>query len=458
MSVVEFIEAHKDDYLEELKEFLRIPSISTDKEHESDVRRAAVWVADNLRAAGMQEVEIVRTPAHPLVYAESSQVPGQTTLLLYGHYDVQPAEPLEQWTSPPFEPAVRNGNLYARGSTDDKGQLHLHLKAIEALNKTTGTLPVNIKAVIEGEEEIGSKNLWTFVADNRRRLKADALVLSDTSMLARGVPSITYGLRGLNYYEVEVSGPKQDLHSGVFGGAVANPITILARALAHLHDENFRVAVPGFYDDVAKLSVGERKEIKSLPWKDKDFRKIVGARELCGERGFSTLERLWCRPTLELNGIWSGYTGPGEKTVIPSKAHAKLSTRLVPHQDPARIARLVEGRIRRLLPKSVTCEFEVVSTSHPWLADYRGPIFRKARASLEQGFNKRVAFIRQGGSIPFVAQMDTLLKVPCVLLGFGLPDDNAHAADEHLSLENYFGGLRSVSLFYQSLGTGDGQN
>jgi acetylornithine deacetylase/succinyl-diaminopimelate desuccinylase-like protein len=451
MDVIDFIESHRADYLEELKDFLRIPSVSTRTEHKADIERAASWVADKLRSAGMERVEVVPTRMHPLVHAESVQRPGRTTILLYGHYDVQPPEPIELWTSPPFEPSVRNGNLYARGSADDKGQVHLHLKALEALQKVDGTLPVNVKVIIEGEEEIGSKDLWDFVVESRQRLKADALILSDTSMLARGVPSITYGLRGLNYYQVEVTGPSHDLHSGVFGGAVPNPITILAEAIAKLHDRKLRVSVPSFYDDVVKLSPLERKAIKSLPWKEKDFRRMVGAPDLCGEEGFSILERIWCRPTLELNGIWGGYTSDGAKTVIPSKAYAKISTRLVPNQDPAIIARLVEGRLRRLLPKSVNCDFKVLSTGKPWLANYGHPIFRKAIRALEKGFGQKAVFIREGGSIPFVAQMDAMLKIPCVLLGFGLPDENAHAPDEHISLDNYFGGIRSAALFYKDL-------
>ena len=451
MNVVEFIESHRAEYLEELKDFLRIPSISTRSEYKADIQRAASWVAQNLRSAGLERVEIVPTQLHPLVYAESVQVPGRHTILLYGHYDVQPPEPIELWTSPPFEPTVRDGNLYARGSADDKGQVHIHLKALEALQKVDGGLPVNVKVIIEGEEEIGGRNLWEFVVENRQRLKSDAVILSDTSMLARGVPSITYGLRGLNYYQVEVTGPSQDLHSGVFGGAVPNPITILAETIAKLHDKNLRVSVPGFYDDVDKISASERKAIGSLPWKEKDFRKTVGSPGLCGEKGYSILERLWCRPTLELNGIWGGYIEDGAKTVIPSKAYAKISTRLVPHQNPATIARLVEGHVRRLLPKSVTCEFQVLSTGQPWLANYRHPIFEKAIRGLEYGFGKKAVFIREGGSIPFVAQMDRMFKIPCVLLGFGLPDENAHAPDEHISLDNYFGGIRSVALFYKEL-------
>jgi len=451
MKALEIIDSHQTEYLEELKEFLRIPSVSTRLEHKPDIERAAGWVAERLRRAGMERVEIISTQMHPLVYAESVQFPGRTTILLYGHYDVQPPEPIELWTSPPFEPDVRNGNLYARGSADDKGQVHLHLKALEALHRADGAVPVNVKVIIEGEEEIGSTSLWDFVVGNRRRLHADALILSDTSMLARGVPSITYGLRGLNYYEVEVTGPSRDLHSGVFGGAVPNPITILAEVIAKLHDKNFRVSVPGFYDDVDKISASERKTIRSLPWTEKEFRKMVGSPDLSGEKSYSVLERLWCRPTLELNGIWGGYIEDGAKTVIPSKAHAKISTRLVRRQEPAKIARLVEGHIRRLLPRSVTCEFKVLSTGAPWLANYSHPIFSKAIRALEKGFQKKAVFIREGGSIPFVAQMDRILKIPCVLLGFGLPDENAHAPDEHISLENYFGGIRSAALFYKDL-------
>lgn len=451
MSAVEYIESHREEYLEELKEFLRIPSISTKNDHKPDIERAAVWIAAKLRSAGMATVEIVRTQLHPLVYAESAQRPGRATILLYGHYDVQPPEPLDLWTSPPFEPTVRNGNLYARGSADDKGQLHLHVKALEALQKTDGELPLNVKVIVEGEEEIGGRSLWEFLIENRLRLKADALVLSDTSMLARGVPSITYGLRGLNYYQVEVTGPSQDLHSGVFGGAVPNPITILAGTIAKLHDKRSRVSVPGFYEMVEKMSASEREAIKALPWNEQEFRKTVGSRELCGEEGFSTLERLWCRPTLELNGIWGGYSAEGAKTVIPSKAYAKLSTRLVPRQDPEKIARLVEGRIRRLLPKSVTCDFKVLSTGRPWLTDSRDPLLQKAASALQRGFGKRAVFIREGGSIPLVEQIDRMFKIPCVLLGFGLPDENAHAPNEFISLDNYFGGMKSAVFFYQDV-------
>jgi acetylornithine deacetylase/succinyl-diaminopimelate desuccinylase-like protein len=451
MELIAYIESKRDENLKELTEFLRIQSVSAKSEHKPDIERAAKWVAEKLRGAGLENVEIFPTKMHPLVYGESLHAPGKPTILFYGHYDVQPPEPLELWTSPAFEPTVRNGNLFGRGTADDKGQVHIHIKALEALQKTAGQLPVNVKVMIEGEEEVGSVSLWDFVKQNRDRLKADALVVSDTSMLAKGVPSITYGLRGLNYYQMEISGAAQDLHSGVFGGAVPNPITILAEAIAKLHDQAFRVTVPGFYDDVAALSRQERKALNSLPWKEKEFRKTVGAPGLCGEKGYSIVEQLWIRPTLELNGIWGGYTGEGAKTVIPSKASAKLSSRLVPNQNPAKIAKLVERHIRKLLPKSVTCKFELLSTGAPWVAPYSHPIFQNAIQALQQGFGKRAVFIREGGSIPFVTQMHDTFKIPCVLMGFGLPDENAHAPDEHIALENYFAGIKAVALFYEQL-------
>jgi acetylornithine deacetylase/succinyl-diaminopimelate desuccinylase-like protein len=453
MNLTDYIESKREEHLNELKEFLRIPSVSTQSEHKPDIEKTAHWVAEKLRAAGLENVEIEPTKLHPLVYGESLRAPGKPTVLVYGHYDVQPPEPLELWTSPPFDPTVRGGNLFGRGTADDKGQVHIHIKALDALQKTTGKLPINVKVIVEGEEEVGSVSLWDFVRRNREQLRADALVVSDTSMLAKGVPSITYGLRGLNYYELEITGPAQDLHSGVFGGAVPNPITILAEMIAKLHDKNFRVTVPGFYDDVAAVSRAERKALHALPWKQKDFRRMVGAPGLGGEKRYTILEQLWTRPTLELNGIWGGYLGEGAKTVIPSKVYAKISTRLVPNQEPAKIAKLVERHIRKLLPNSATCKFEVLSTGKPWVASYTHPIFQKAIHALEAGFGKKAVFIREGGSIPFVTQMRDTFKIPCVLMGFGLPDENAHAPDEHIALENYFGGIKAVALFYESLAT-----
>jgi acetylornithine deacetylase/succinyl-diaminopimelate desuccinylase-like protein len=451
MNLAEHIESRREQHLQELCEFLRIPSISAKSEHKPDIERAAKWVAGNLRGAGFKNVEIVPTHLHPLVYAESLDAPGKPTILFYGHYDVQPAEPLELWTTPAFEPTVRDGKLFGRGTADDKGQVHIHLKAFEALQRINGRLPINVKVLIEGEEEVGSVSLWDYVQKNQAKLKADALVVSDTSMLSRGVPSITYGLRGLNYYQIEIAGPERDLHSGVYGGAVPNPLTILAELFAKLHDKNFRVTVPGFYDDVAKLPAAERKALSALPWSVKDFKKAVGAPAYCGEKGYSIVEQLWTRPTLELNGVWGGYLGEGAKTVIPSKAWAKFSTRLVPQQEPGKIARLVEKNFRRLLPKTVKLNFETLSTGKPWVAPFHAPIFLKAQAALEKGFGRKAVFIREGGSIPFVTQMYDTFKVPCVLMGFGLPDENAHAPDEHIALENYFGGIKAIAHFYEDL-------
>jgi acetylornithine deacetylase/succinyl-diaminopimelate desuccinylase-like protein len=453
MNLVEHIESRRDSHLTELCEFLRIPSVSAKSEHKKDVEKAANWVADKLSAAGFKTVQVVPTPLHPLVYAESLEAPGKPTVLFYGHYDVQPAEPLDLWTSPAFEPAVRNGNLFGRGTADDKGQVHIHIKALESLQKVNGKFPINIKVLIEGEEEVGSVSLWDYVQKHKEKLKADALVVSDTSMLARGVPSITYGLRGLDYFQIEITGPARDLHSGVYGGAVPNPLTILTELFAKLHDKDFRVTVPGFYEGVAKISAAERKALNALPWKKRDFERAVGASGYAGEKGFTIVERLWVRPTLELNGIWGGYQGEGAKTVIPSKACAKFSTRLVPNQDPHKIVARVQKHIRKLLPKSVECKFEVLSIGKPWTAPFQAPIFAKAQGALEKGFGKKAVFIREGGSIPFVTQMHDTFKVPCVLIGFGLPDENAHAPDEHIALENYFGGIKAIAHFYEDLAT-----
>ena len=452
MDLHQYIDSKREEHLQDLYEILRIPSVSAQSEHKADIARAAQWVAERLRRAGFDTVEIVPTKMHPLVYAESLHAPGKPTVLFYGHYDVQPAEPLNLWTSPAFEPTIRDGNLYGRGTADDKGQVHIHIRALDALHHLLGKLPINVKILIEGEEEVGSESLWDYVKANKAKLKADALIVSDTSMLARGVPSITYGLRGLNYYEIEITGPAQDLHSGIFGGAVPNPLTILAELFSKLHDKDFHITVPGFYDGVAKISRAESKALNGLPFSVKGFRKTVGAPALCGEKGFSVVEQLWCRPTLELNGIWGGYTAEGAKTVIPSKAHAKFSTRLVPNQDPDKVARAVERHIRKLLPKTVTCTFNVLSKGKAWVAPYTHPFFEVAHVALEKGFGKRAVFIREGGSIPFVTQMYDTFKVPCLLLGFGLPDENAHAPDEHIALENYFGGIKAAAEFYQRLG------
>jgi len=445
-----------DQSRENLFALLRIPSISAQPAHKPDIQRAAEWWRDQLAGLGFR-ADIRPTAGHPVVVGHfdgPADYEGPH-ILFYAHYDVQPVDPLELWHSPPFEPQLVDGphgkRFVARGAVDDKGQSMMFLEAMRAWHTAGGGIPARITVLIEGEEEVGSVSLWDYVQNRKEKLKADALLVSDTAMLSKGVPSITYGLRGLNYYQIELTGPVRDLHSGVYGGAVPNPLTVLTELFAKLHDKNFRIAVPGFYDDVAKVSAAERRALNKLPWKKKDFERAVGAPAYFGEKGFTTIERLWIRPTLELNGIWGGYQGEGAKTVIPSKAFAKFSTRLVPNQHPQKIAKLVEAHIRKLLPKTVHCKFEVLSTGKPWVAAYQAPIFQVAQGALQKGFGRKAVFIREGGSIPFVTQMHDTFDVPCVLIGFGLPDENAHAPDEHILLENYFGGIKAMAHFYEDL-------
>ncbi len=370
-------------------------------------------MADRLRRVGLDPVEIVPTKMHPLVYGESLQAPGKPTVLFYGHYDVQPPEPLELWTSPAFEPTVRGGNLYGRGTADDKGQVHIHIRALDALRQTTGKLPVNVKVLVEGEEEVGSESLWDYVNQNKAKLKADALIVSDTAMLAPGVPSITYGLRGLNYYQVDLTGPAQDLHSGVFGGAVPNPLTILSELFAKLHDKSFRVAIPGFYDDVATVPSAERKALNRLPFKEKAFRKTVGAPALCGEKGYTVVEQLWCRPTCELNGIWGGYIGEGAKTVIPSKAHASFRRGCVPNQIRRKL-RASWTRHPEAASQQVTCNFQARAVGSRGVAPHAS-LFEVAHRVLDGSANARSS---SGGRIdPVRDRMYDTFKVPCVPRG-----------------------------------------
>ena len=454
--VVDFIQNNSDRYVEELREFCAIPSISTQAEHKPDIERCARWLADHMTHIGLENVEIVSTAGYPVVYADWLHAPGKPTLLFYGHYDVQPPEPLDLWHSPPFELTLRDGDLYARGVVDDKGQVFIHLKALEAFFKNSGRLPVNVKFMIEGEEETGSENVYAFMQKERERLACDALVVSDTTMLGKGIPSVCYGLRGLTYFEVEIEGPSQDLHSGSFGGAVPNPINILCEMMAQLHDKKGRVAIPGFYKDVQPLSKKERAQFKRLPFKDKNFQKTTGVRKLVGEKGFSTIERIWARPTLDINGIFGGYTAEGAKTVIASKASAKFSTRLVANQNPAKITKLVRKRIERLAPPSVKVKFTVHSQGDAWVSPFDHPFVQAGKTALEQGFKKKAVFIREGGSIPLVSTMYKRFRKPCVLLGFGLPDENAHAPNERLNLENYQKGILSVAYFYHAVGESNG--
>ena len=450
-SVLQFIEDNKARYLDELKTLLAIPSISTNPENKPDIERCARWITDHLSSIGMQHAQIFQTGGHPIVYADWLNAPGKPTLLIYGHYDVQPVDPIELWTTPPFEATVRGENLYARGSADDKGQVFIHLKGIEAFFKKTGGLPLSIKMIIEGEEEIGSDHLEAFIKGHKDLLRSDLVLISDTSMFAKGVPSVCYGLRGLTYMQLDLMGPNKDLHSGSFGGSLHNPIQALGEIIAKLHDKNGRVTIPGFYDDVRPLMKAERVAFKKLPWSDKKYAKELGIKELYGEKGFTTLERLWARPTLECNGIWGGFTGDGAKTVLPSKASAKISMRLVPDQKSETIARIFEKYIKRIVPKTVTLSIRHLHGGEAAITPIKSPGVQAAAKALEKGFGKKPLYQREGGSIPIVVQFKQHLGLDTVLLGFGLPDENAHAPDEFINLDNFYGGVRTVVHFYNEL-------
>lgn len=441
----EYIEANRDRFLDELKEYLRIPSISTDSSRAVDVAECARWLEDHLKGIGVKDVEVEKTDGHPIVYAEHCEKPGAPTVLIYGHYDVQPPDPVELWDSPPFEPEVRDGKIFARGATDDKGQLFAHLKGIEAHLAVHGELPVNLKLLIEGEEEVGSPNLDPWVSANVERLRADAVVISDSSMFARGLPTVTYGLRGLTYFEVTVTGPDHDLHSGLYGGAIANPINVLAELISKLHDDEGRVAIPGFYEQVRELSEEERAEFAGLPFDEEGFRDEAGAPALHGEAGYTTLERRWGRPTLDCNGIWGGFTGEGAKTVLPSRATAKISCRLVPDQHPEKIVELAQAYLQQIAPESVTLEFETHHGGKPVIVDRDSPFVQAAMRASERAWGERAVFTRGGGSIPVVATFSEVLGVPTVLLGFGLNDDRLHSPNEKFDLENYFKGIETSS-------------
>ncbi len=449
--ILAYLESNKDRYLRELKELLAIPSISTNKENSADIRRCAEWMADHMRNIGLENVQVMQTPGHPVVYGEWLGAPGKPTILIYGHYDVQPPEPLELWTSPPFEATIRGENLFARGASDDKGQVFIHLKSLEAYLKNAHELPVNVKVMIEGEEEIGSDHLEDFVSEHKALLKADLVLISDSSMFAKDVPSICYGLRGLAYMQIDLVGPARDLHSGSFGGTVHNPIQALAEIVAQLHDKNGKVTIPGFYKNVRPLSKKERDAYRKLPWSDKRYATDLGVRQLYGEKGYTTLERVWARPTLECNGIWGGFTGEGAKTVLPSKASAKISMRIVPDQSFSEVARLFERHVKKLAPKTVNITVRRLHGGEPAITPIDSPGVKAAVAALEKGFGKKVLYQREGGSIPIVVQFKQILGIDTVLLGFGLPDENAHAPDEFLNLNNFFGGIKTSAHFFHEL-------
>lgn len=448
--IATYLEQNAAKFEEDLKRLLRIPSVSTSEEHKPDMLACAQEVVRQLHEAGIPKAEIMPTPGHPIVYAESEQLPNRPTLLIYGHYDVQPEDPLDEWETPPFEPSIRDGKIYARGASDDKGQFIIHLKAAQTLN-ALGQLPVNLKFCIEGEEECGSPSLDPWIREHAELLKADVLVISDTTMYGPGQPSLLYGLRGLAYLEVEVKGGDSDMHSGMFGGAVPNPINELCRIIAALKDENYHITVPGFYDKVRPLTEEEREEWRKLNFDDEEYRKLVGAPALCGEKGFTSIERRWARPTLDVNGIWGGFTGEGAKTVIPSKAYAKISCRLVPDQDDREIAKLVEEEIKRLASPAVEIKVSFHHGGAPWMTSPDAPVLQAANIAAQKAWKATPVKVREGGSIPIVSTFTQVLQVPAVLLGIGLEDEQIHAPNEHLSLENFHAGIAASAYLMQEI-------
>jgi acetylornithine deacetylase/succinyl-diaminopimelate desuccinylase-like protein len=439
--------------LQELREFLAIPSISTLHTHKDDIQRAAEWVAGYFTRAGLDHVHIIPTEGHPLVYADWLHAPGKPTLLIYGHYDVQPPDPLDAWHSPPFEPAVRHGNLYARGAADDKGQVFVHMKAVERLLRAEGTLPVNVRFLIEGEEEISSAGIMAYVREHPDLLACDAILVSDSPMYADGQPALTIGLKGAVFGEITVRTGKHDLHSGLYGGAAPNAIQALCRIVTGLKDEYGRILIPGFYDTVQPVSATELAQWAALPFDEETYRRDeIGAPALEGELGYSVLERVWARPTLDVNGITGGFQGEGTKTIIPALASCKISMRLVPNQDPDEIAALFRRYVEELCPPGATVEVETKGYGDPVLIDPDTPVLHAAAAALGAAFGTPPVFMRMGGSIPIVALFNTVLDAPCVLMGLGLPDDNLHAPNEKIKLDNIYRGIVASIAFMRRLG------
>jgi acetylornithine deacetylase/succinyl-diaminopimelate desuccinylase-like protein len=448
-----FIDANRERFLNELKDFLRIPSISTLPEHRPDIERAAQFVAGNLRTAGLENVEIMPTENHPLVYADWLHAPGKPTVLCYGHYDVQPADPLDLWQTPPFEPSVRDGSIYGRGTADDKGQMYMHVKAVETLRAVNGTLPINLRFLVEGEEEVGGASIAKYVAENPQRLKADVALVSDTALYAPGIPTLTIGLRGLIYLEVEATGPSRDLHSGLYGGAAPNAVWGLIELLAKAKNSRGEIKVPGIYDDVEPPAASEKESWARLPFKEKDFLKNeVGSTKLTGESKYSVLERLWARPTFEVHGIAGGFTAAGSKTVIPAKATAKVSFRLVPRQDPDKIVAAFRQFVKKNAPRGVQLEVRVLSASPGLSVNPDHPAIQTAARAFSDIYEKPTVFIRDGASIPVVGDFAEHLGIPTVLMGFGLPDDGLHSPNEKYSLENYYKGIMTIAHFFEEYG------
>jgi acetylornithine deacetylase/succinyl-diaminopimelate desuccinylase-like protein len=448
-----FVETHRERFLDELKQFLRIPSVSTLPDHAFDIRRAADFVASAMRDAGIENVKVIPTAGHPLVYGDWLHAPGKPTVLCYGHYDVQPPDPLEEWITPPFEPTLRDGNIYARGSADDKGQMYMHIKAVEALRAVNGKLPVNVKFLIEGEEEVGGESVAKYVAENPAELKADVALVSDTELYAEGIPTLCVGLRGLVYTEIEARGPSRDLHSGVYGGAAPNAVFGLVELLGKLKDANGHIQIPGIYDDVEPPSPAERHSWSILPFDEQEFLKNeVGSSQLTGEPGFSVFERTWARPTLEVHGIAGGFTAAGAKTVIPAKATAKVSIRLVPKQNPDKVIAAYKAFVRECTPAGIQTEVRVLSAGPAISVNPDHPAIAIAAKAFAEVLGRETVFIRSGGSIPIVGDFATHLGIPTILMGFGLPDDGLHSPNEKYKLANYYAGIMTIAHFFEQYG------
>lgn len=446
--IKQYLEDNKQRFLDELFELLRFPSVSADPKYKQDVLNTADFVAEKLKQAGADNVEVCQTAGYPVVYGEKITDASRPTVLVYGHYDVQPADPIELWETPPFEPTVRDGKIYARGACDDKGQFYMHVKAFELMMQMAD-LPCNIKFMIEGEEEVGSDNLGIFVKDNKERLKADVVLISDTSMISLETPSLETGLRGLSYLEVEVTGPNRDLHSGVYGGAVANPATILCQLIASLHDKNNHIAIPGFYDDVQSLTEEERTMLNAAPYDEEEYKADLDVKELWGEQGYTTIERTGIRPTLEVNGIWGGYIGEGAKTVLPSKASAKISMRLVPNQQSDKITELFSRHFENIAPDYVKVKVTPHHGGEPVVTPTDSAAFKAAGKAIEESFGKQPIPTRGGGSIPIVALFEKELGIKTVLMGFGLDSDNLHSPNEKYDIANYYKGIETIPLFHK---------
>lgn len=444
----DYLKENRQRFMDELFELIRIPSISAISTHKPDMERCAHWLAEALRKAGADRVEVMPTEGNSVVYAEKIIDPGKPTVMVYGHYDVMPVDPVEEWKTAPFEPVIKDNRIWARGANDDKGQLYMHAKAFESM-VATGTLPCNVKFMLEGEEEIGSPSLYKWCEDNKKMLQADIILVSDTSMIGWETPSVTVGLRGLCYVQVEVTGPNQDLHSGLFGGAVANPANVLARMIAELVDKDGRITIPGFYDDVLELTPQEREEFNKAPFDLSEYKRALDVDDVEGEKGYSTMERTGVRPSLDVNGIWGGYQGEGSKTVIPSRAHAKISMRLVPNQDYEKIGRLFKAHFEKIAPASVKVHVDVLHGGQPYFTPTDLPAYQAASKAVEDTFGKKPLPFYSGGSIPIISGFEKILGIKSLLLGFGLDKDAIHSPRESYGVDNFYRGIETIIRFYQ---------